>query len=139
MNEKRLSVDELLQTPYWIIDILPEQVPADSAGQYFKIERYMMQGSQRAAVKQKHINLILKANCYMDLSLDEGQSFNPAPARIAEKLGTERTLVMLDRAMLVSEPDDTHLTVFNPDESLLSLLRALVAGEGLYLWKPAQP
>ena len=32
------TIDELLQTPYWIIDILPKQVPYQSAGQYFNIE-----------------------------------------------------------------------------------------------------
>ena len=33
----------LLEGPYWIVDILPEQVPADAAGQYFAVERYFLQ------------------------------------------------------------------------------------------------
>ena len=33
--------EELLQSPYWIIDILPSQVPKDSPGQYFTIEEYL--------------------------------------------------------------------------------------------------
>ena len=28
---------ELLEGPYWIVDILPEQVPADAAWQYFAV------------------------------------------------------------------------------------------------------
>ena len=32
------TVDELLQCPYWVIDILPSQVPKDSPGQYFAVE-----------------------------------------------------------------------------------------------------
>ena len=36
------TVDELLQTPCWIIDILPGQVPKDSPGQYFAVEYYMI-------------------------------------------------------------------------------------------------
>ena len=34
------TVEELLQCPYWIIDILPSQVPEDSPGQYFAVEKY---------------------------------------------------------------------------------------------------
>ena len=32
-------IDDLLQLPYWIIDILPEQVPKDGLGQYFAVEK----------------------------------------------------------------------------------------------------
>ncbi|WP_026511296.1 helix-turn-helix domain-containing protein [Butyrivibrio sp. LC3010] len=32
-----ISTDELLQKPYWVIDILPEQVPRESKGQFFEI------------------------------------------------------------------------------------------------------
>ena len=38
MTEK---IEELLQTPYWIVDIFPKQVPKDSPGQYFEIEKYL--------------------------------------------------------------------------------------------------
>ena len=33
---------ELLEGPYWIVDILPEQVSAGAAGQYFAVERYFL-------------------------------------------------------------------------------------------------
>ena len=35
-------IEELLQTPYWIIDILPKQVPKDSPGQYFAVEDFFL-------------------------------------------------------------------------------------------------
>ena len=57
------TVEELLQCPYWIIDILPSQVPAGSPGQYFTVEKYFLQGDRMEAIKQKHIDLILKLNC----------------------------------------------------------------------------
>ena len=44
--------------------------------------------------------------------------------------------LMVDGAMILSEPDDTHMTVFNPDEELLKLLKMLASSEGLFLWKP---
>ena len=38
--------------------------------------------------------------------------------------------------MILSEPDDTHLTVFNPDTQLLELIRQIASSEGLFVWKP---
>ena len=85
------SVEELLQCPYWIIDILPSQVPEDSPGQYFAVEKYCLQSEQIEAINE---------------------------------------------SMILSEPDDTHLTVFNPDAQLLELIRQIASGEGLFVWKP---
>ena len=67
----KAKIEELLQSPYWIIDILPFQVPKDSPGQYFRIEKYFLQGKRLAEIKQKHIDLVLKLNCYRDLAIDE--------------------------------------------------------------------
>lgn len=132
------SIEELLGTPYWIIDILPEQVPKDSPGQYFTIANYYLAEERLAAIKQKHINVILKLNCYRDISIDEETQCNPAPERVAEEMRKRWLYIMLDDAMILSEPDDTHMTVFNPDEKLLTLIKALAAGEGLFVWQPPE-
>ena len=50
------TIDELLLTEYWIIDVLPVQVPKDSPGQYFAVERYFLRRPHIRAIKQKHIN-----------------------------------------------------------------------------------
>ena len=68
---RKMSIDELLQKPYWIIDILPMQVPKDSPGQYFAVEKYFLEEERLSEIKQKHIHVILKLNCYRDLSIDE--------------------------------------------------------------------
>ena len=70
------KIEKLLLSPYWIIDILPGQVPKDSPGQYFAVEKYLREGEQMAAIKQKHINLVLKLNCYRDLFIDEEGAVN---------------------------------------------------------------
>ena len=131
------TVDELLQCPCWIIDILPSQVPAGSPGQYFTVEKYFLQGPRLAAVKQKHIDLVLKLNCYMDLAIADEPGINPPPEHIAEAMQKRFLYLRAGESMILSEPDDTHLSVFNPDPQLLSLLRQLAAGEGLYVWQPA--
>ena len=43
---------------------------------------------------------------------------------------------MTGDSMILSEPDDTHMTLVNPDSGLLELIRSLAAGEGLYVWQP---
>ena len=129
------TIDELLQTEYWIIDILPVQVPKDSPGQYFAVERYFLRKPHIRAIKQKHINVILKLNCYRDLSLDEEAAVNPPPEVIAEAVNRRYVCILIDESMIVSEPDSTYLTLYNPDEQLLSLVMELTKGEGLFVWK----
>ena len=130
------SIEELLEKPYWVLDILPEQVRKDSPGQYFAVERYFLEPSRLAAVKESHVRTILKLNCYRSLSLDEESETNPPPEEIAEAVRTRHVCLLTEDALIVSDPDELYLTVYDPDEPLLGLLRALAAGEGLYLWKP---
>ena len=130
------TVEELLQCPYWIVDILPSQVPADSPGQYFAVEKYFLQGERINEIKQKHINLILKLNCYRDISISDETVVNPLPKHIADEMKKRYLYIMVGESMILSEPDDTHLTVFNPDSQLLELIRQIASGEGLFVWKP---
>jgi len=131
------TVEELLQCPYWIIDILPSQVPKDSPGQYFAVEKYFLQGDRLEEIKQKHINLVLKLNCYRDISIGDEGAINPLPKHIADEMKRSYLYIMLGESMILSEPDDTHLTVFNPDSQLLDLIGQIASSEGLYVWKPA--
>lgn len=134
MKVKR-TINELLQMPYWIIDILPEQVPEESAGQYFAVEKYYLDKDRLAVIKEKHINVILRLNCYRNISIDEENAVNPSPERIADEMRNRYLYIMLDDAMILSEPDDTHMTIFNPDEKLLTLVKAIAVGEGLFVWQ----
>ena len=132
----KMTIDELLQKPYWIIDIFPEQVPADSPGQFFAIEKYYLEKERIRAIKQKHINLILKLNCYRSISIDEDPVIDPDPEYIDAEMRRRYLYVFIGDAMILSEPDDTHMTVFNPDEKLLELIKTIAAGEGLFVWQP---
>ena len=130
------TIEELLQCPYWIIDILPAQVPSDSPGQYFAVEKYFLQGGRIKEIKQKHIDLILKLNCYRDISIGDETVIHPSPDHIADEMKKRYLYIMTGESMILSEPDDTHLTVFNPDSELLELIGQIASGEGLFVWKP---
>ena len=132
----RKTIEELLEMPYWIVDVLPEQVKADSPGQYFAVERYYRSEPRITEIKKRHADLVLKLNCYRDILSDGEEERNPPPERIAEAVLTRRACLRTGDALIVSEPDELYLTVYDPDEELLRLLEKLCVGEGLYLWQP---
>ena len=49
----KLGIDEILEKPCWVIDILPERVPEDSEGQYFTIEKYYRREPQVSLLRRK--------------------------------------------------------------------------------------
>ena len=128
------TIEELLHAPYWIIDILPERVPENNPGRYFTIEEYWRR-NHLPEIRQKHLSLILKLNCYRDISLDEDKEINISPEKIADAIYKRYVNIMVDDAMIVSEPEDTYLTIYNPDEDLLTLVRELASREGMFVWK----
>jgi len=69
----------------------------------------------------------------MDIPID-GEK-NPTPERTRDIMMERYVYIMLGDSMILSEPDDTHMTVFNPDEKLLDLIRELSSSEGLFVWK----
>ena len=132
-----LSLEQLLEMPYWILDILPRQVPPASPGQYFAVEWYY-RTRRREEIARKKIDLLLKLNCYLDLFLGEERQKNPPPEELAAAVREQNVLVFLSGALITSDPEDTSMTVYHPDEELLALLRELARGEGLCLWQPEQ-
>ena len=136
MTDKEMEkVEILLETPYWIIDILPKQVPKDSAGQYFAIENYWRQEPQRSLVAQKHLNVVLKLNCFMDICPMDGQ-VNLSPEVLKARFMDEPMNILIGDALITRDPYDTYMTIYNADKDLLSLIKTLAAAEGLFVWQP---
>lgn len=127
-----MTIEELLEKPYWIIDILPKQVPKDSQGQYFAVEDFFLK-EELSEIKKKHINVVLKLNCYMDITIDD--DMNPAPEQIRDTMLGRDVYIMMGDSMILSETDDTHLTLFNPDEGVLDMINVIASSEGLFVWK----
>ncbi len=40
---------------------------------------------------------------------------------------------MIDDVMIISESGDTHMTIFNPEDDLLTLVRELALSEGMFV------
>ena len=130
--------------PCWIIDILPKQVPADSPGRYFTVEKYLL--AHLDDLCRKFARVLIKLNCYRDLlvSTDEEQwtdTFSPEDLQSFFQASVESHSPLFIRisppdALLTFTGDDHYLTLYASDEELLSLLIPLASSEGLFLWTP---
>ena len=135
----------LLEGPYWIVDILPEQVSAEAAGQYFAVERYFLRPERIVPLRRKYAEILMRLNCYCDMavSFDACASWetNPDPetfaARVTALSENEflRAVFAEQNAMIDYDHNDSYLTVYDPDRELLDKIRALAAAEGLFVWK----
>ena len=142
-----MSIDELLEQPYYVMDILPMQVPADSGGQYFKVEEYYLKDMGR--LSRQYADVLLKLNCYYNLAFSHDTEHwqpNPKPEKIVRMVKaclseepTERFLYVTlaeDTMLLTFLHGFTYMTIYNPSEELLQLLRLLATAEGLFVWSP---
>ena len=139
-------VESILEKPYWLIDVLPKQVPAGSAGQYFKAERYFL--SWRDEISWKFARILIRLNCYYDLTVShDGENWkrNPDPEDMERWLGaclsvapTDPSLFVMvkqEHTLMMASRENTHITVYNPTDALIDLLRQLANAEGLFVWK----
>ena len=139
-------IESLLEKPYWLIDVLPKQVPAGSAGQYFKAERYFL--SWLDEISWKFARTLIRLSCYHDLQVStDGETWilNGSPedlARRFEESAASHTplsiLIGSDEALVTFSGDDHYMTIYNPDEELLELVRQCAQAEGLFVWGPKQ-
>ena len=136
------QLEEYLSKPYWIIDILPRQVEAEGRGQYFKIEQFFIGYEQMDAICRKFASLIIKLNCYDDISVclaEDGQWFdNPAPETLQKWIFERKPLCVIlhsTNAMIAFTGDDHYMTFYS-DQVVPELVRALATAEGLFVWKP---
>lgn len=139
----RNVIDEYLSKPYWIIDILPKQVPAKGGGQYFKIESYFLSGSRMDVICRQFTNVLLKLNCYDDITvclMNTFESFdNPAP-ELLEQWITEKiplcVIIQSAHVMIVVSGDDHYMPLYCEDEEMIGLVRDIACAEGLFMWNP---
>ena len=137
-EEKLSTIESLLKQPYWIIDLLPCQVPAHSSGQYFAIEQYWLDSSHAPALRQRYVDL--SKSTFTTSSGSE--AYNPCPEKLTQLVkgfdGQMNILLGHGDCLITLDSGDTYATVYNPDSSLLILLRQLAASVNLFVWQPEQ-
>ena len=130
--------------PYWIIDILPKQVPSDSPGRYFDVERYFR--SRLDGIIRKFADLLNKVNCYCELEVcQDCESFSGdfTPEDLEHFLQETNVSpfplyirVNSSDALFAYAGDEHYLTLYEPAAELLALVRQLAQAEGLFVWSP---
>ena len=129
-------IEELLEKPCWIIDILPERVPEGSGGQYFAAEKLFLRDP---ALRQRQASFLLKLNCYYDFVLADAEgreNRNPDPETLLGLVGRESLNVIAgENALISADCTDTYMTLYNPDERMLALAEKIAAAEGLFVWR----
>ncbi len=139
-------IEDLLERACLIVDVLPEQVPGDSPGQYFAIEDYYLQPERLRILRRRFAEILLRLNCYSDMAVssDNGESWekNPDPEVFAGRLedlpgnGFLRVIFEAERAMADLDGCDINMTFYGPESQLTQRLRQLAAAEGLFVWSP---
>ena len=140
MDENK--IEQLLEKEYIIVDFLPKQVPAVNNGRFFDVELLFLKEPRCSELRRKFADIILKLYCYYgievynlstDLVID-----NPEPALLDEWICSNRyeIQIFIEESMIVIAKDDTHITIYNPSDSLTELIGVLAEAEGLFVWKP---
>ncbi len=139
-------IESLLTGPYWVIDFLPEQVPAESPGRFFEAERFFLSEEYQPALRRRFADILLKLNCYDDLEVgtpdDKAMERNPAPEDLYRRVTQNRqdlcVLLPDENALITLNRDELCMTLYNPPEKLLRRAERLAAAEGLFVWQPPQ-
>jgi hypothetical protein len=53
-------IDKLLETPCYIMDFLPKQVPMNCGGQFFEVETYLLNHYDCCGLRDRFVGVILK-------------------------------------------------------------------------------
>lgn len=138
-----MEIETMLEKPYWVIDVLPKQVPAGGGGRFFAIEQHLLAHPQLEALRARFASVLLKLNCYYDIevSTDAGETWaaNPEPPELFPLLeGYLHAAIPSEDALIVADGCDTHMTLYNPSDDLLDLIKQIAASEGLFVWQPPQ-
>jgi len=127
-------IEELMKKPCWIIDILPERVPENSPGQFFRIEGWFLKDP---ALRKKQADFLLRLNCYYDLTVvdDEQEIKNPKPEELCARIGQEYLNILIGEGLITVDCTDSYMTLYSADEKLLELAQRLATAGGLFVWK----
>ena len=95
----------------------------------------------REKILLQKLSLLLKLNCYADLTLmlpeSEETIENPAPEKLRSLVAEQQIYLFAGNALITSDPEDSYMSLYNADKDLLKLVQALAASVGLFVWKPS--
>lgn len=137
------NLEPLYDAPYYLIDIFPSRVPESRAKEYFAVEREYLNSTKLESLYEKFTGLLLAVNesyeTAMYVSPEDCLTDNPdnsaikAAVRQHTRIGNTQLFLPEKKALFVLYAEDLYITVYQPDDELLSLLSQKAAALNLYL------
>ena len=141
---KKSKIEQLLEKEYIVVDFLPQQVPAESNGQFFAVENLFLEGTRASELRRKFSDIILKLYCYYGIeifNISTGETLtNPKPELLDEWIISNKyeLEIFIEESIVMITTDDTHITLYNPSDNLTEMIRNLAKSEGLFVRKSYQ-
>ena len=148
MEDKNRKLEELLQTPCYSIDFLPQPIPPAALSQFRTIQHHLLNSEKRQEIKNRIVNILLKLLCFLTaITLWDGwkEQFSPlyiffsieqAVDTVMENLsGSLYLLFWQEESLLVFEWDALSLSLYHPSQQLLDLAQTIARSEGFFLYQ----
>ena len=149
-SEEAGLIERLLEQPYWVIDLLPSQVPENAGGQFFALEKTFLNGLRQLELRYQFVDVLQKLNCYHDFVVYRGESekgkLNPKPQKLEKWIIRNEeglNIVLLsanapEDALIAVPTDSTCMTLYGPSPELLEQVKSIATASGLFVWMPPQ-
>lgn len=142
--DREEQVEKLLEQPYYVIDFLPQQVQKDKSYFFLEVEKYFKKNNELNSISEKFIHIILKTLCYFEFSVYAEKWMNTVTPKelagvikkvITKQKGFIHILLFQDNVLIKISGGDLNITIFNCNEKIESIMKALAISEGLFWWK----
>lgn len=143
-----ITVERLLEDDYWIIDILPSQIPIEKQAEYRALTDEYFESGKVAQLHRRYADILTMINSRFKTAMlcmpEDEWTISPDDVAVKDAVihHTEQgcvDLLLTEEETLISlQAEDLYITVYHPTEELLSLLRQAVSESGFYIWQTPQ-
>ena len=143
-----ITVERLLEDDYWIIDILPSQIPIEKQAEYRALTDEYFESGKVAQLHRRYADILTMINSRFKTAMlcmpEDEWTISPDNSAVNDAVihHTERGCVDLllpeEETLISLQAEDLYITVYHPTEEILSLLRQAVSESGFYIWQTPQ-
>ena len=131
----------IFDTPNYVIDIFPLQIPSQRSTAFFAAEKFFLQEPHLHLIRQKFARLIVMLGCYYDIVLEHNnqQQENPSPEIVFYTITNCKSNDYLtfflpqQNCAITYSGDDLYMTLYNADEDFAIRSAQICSAEGLFL------
>lgn len=144
MEDKNRKLEELLQTPCYSIDFLPQPIPPAALSQFRTIQHHLLNSEKRR--KSKTESSISSSSCSVfspPLPCGTAGRNNPALQLIEQAVDIRHgkplrltvPAVWQEESLLVFGMGALSLSLYHPSQQLLDLAQTIARSEGFFLYQ----